>query len=113
MEVGSDSSPFSVGGVHRALYQALPLALPLAHAPGQLPGEGKQPHLEQDQAAQHAGQQAEQQPAAALGDALILDALLEQQSLPVRRVDPEVDLEELAKAAFEPVLGPRWVAQVG
>src|SRR5262249_4439540 len=105
MEVVRDPAPVSVGSGHRALHQTVPLALPIAHVPGQLPGKREEPQLEQDQAAEHAGQQAEQQTAAALGHSLVPDAVLEQQRLLAASVDPEVDLEELAEAALVLVLG--------
>ena len=88
-------------------------SLALPQPAGQRPRDRDLHQLEHDQRAERDRGEAAPDARAGRGNRVVAEVGLEQQPLPVRRPDRQVDLEQLLLGALETVLGAREIAHVG
>ena len=112
MQVAGDAAAFLLGRVQGVAQQILALVLGPPQPPGQREHERHLQQLQQHQRAEAERREPQPELAAGLGDPGVLVVGLEQQRLLVRRLDRQVDLEQLLGRLLEPVLRPAQVRQL-
>ena len=113
VEIGRDLAALDVARFQRPVQQQLAFPQPHAQAARERPGDRDLHELQHQQRAERDRGEAAPQPIAVACDERVVVVGLEQQRLPRRRSDRQVDLEQLAVRAFVAVLRLRQVADVG
>jgi hypothetical protein len=113
VQVAGDPAAFGVGGLDGPAQQALAFAQAGVQSPGRRPDQRELEQLEQQQRPQGDGQELAPHRPGVRRHRAVPGVGLEQQGVPARRRDRQVDLEQAALVALEAVLGGRQVAQLG
>ena len=112
MELTRDPAPLLVGAVRRALEQALAGLVAGPKVARQSPGERPLDDREQRQAGEHQRQDLLGEETSGREDQIEAQVGLDQERRPIERLDRDIDLDQPALVALEPVLGGVELADV-